>query len=256
MSDIDRSDLIPWDWAITPLDQTLHTCPPPSHILGVFGVINVVSSLLGLVSGHRILIKRLTCSKMGKSGSHAWAITWVIQTGLVLGANAFNAWLTVNSAGYDLERMPKIWDLMLFYCARPRLGWIALLIAATLSERKNYGGWWTSAALQSAVTEIVMIVLGSYYMGRTLHSAAIHGYLLPHHLDGVPFKSAYDLMASGSILYLILGLFSILALGLLVNEGNDLDSLSALILVLCVSLLPWMASWLFFSGFVDLAGPL
>jgi len=163
MSNITQADLIPWDWSITPLDLSNHHCQPPSHILGVFAVVNVISSLLSLVCGNRILIKRVTCGYMGKSNSKWWAVTWVVQCGLMLGANAFNAWLTVSNSQYNLEVAPKIWDLMLFYCTRPRLSWITLVIAENFHEGNNFGQWWTSAAMQTQVTEAVMILFGSLY---------------------------------------------------------------------------------------------
>jgi hypothetical protein len=260
MSDITGSDLIPWSWTITPLDSTEHVCPSPSHILGVFGMVNGISSVVSLISGNRIVVKRLSWRILGKADSNTWMITWILQAGLMLGANAFNAWLTVNARGYDSESRPKIWDLMLFYCARPRLSWIALLIAETIGEHTKGHQWWGSAALQSLITEIVMVLLGSYYMGRLLHDAAMNGYLLPHHLDGFQYKSDYYLMASGSILYLILAWFSLLVLGPLlcisISEGLAFNQGTVMVFVLVVALLPWMASWLFFSGFVIVAGPL
>jgi hypothetical protein len=149
---------------------------------------------------------------------------------------------------------------MLFYCTRPRLSWIALVIAETVQEDQNYGQWWTSAAMQTLVTEAAMLLLGSYYMGLTVHHASTHGYLLLHHLDGVPYRSDFLLMTIGALLYLILAWASLVGLITLIQmvfKGDAaFDDTRVVYGALAVALFPWLASWLFFVGYVRLAGPL
>ena len=101
---------------------------------------------------------------------------------------------------------------MLFYRTRPRLSWIALVIAETVREYQNFGQWWTSSAMQTLVNEAAMVFLGSYYMGLTVHHTSSHGYLLLHSLDGVPYRSDFFLMTIDAFLYLILAWTFLVAL--------------------------------------------
>jgi hypothetical protein len=162
----------------------------------------------------------------------------------------FNAWLTASSPEYDVTD-----------CTRPRLSWITLVIAETVQENENYGGWWTSAAMQTLVTEAVMILLGSYYMGLTVHHASSHGYLLLHHLDGVPYRSDFRLMTIGALLYLIAAWISLAFILLILRALNRpeefrLPGYIFIFTALAAALVPWMSSWPFFAGYVRLAGPL
>lgn len=73
-----------------------------------------------------------------------------------------------------------------------------------------------------------MLVLGSYYMGRTVHHAVTNGYLLLHHLDGNPSQSSFLMMTVGALLYLVLAWASLLSIAGLIagelEEGTIFDS--------------------------------
>jgi hypothetical protein len=272
-----RESLIPWAWAITPLNSTEFQCPGTANILGVFALVNIVMSVLAMVAGNRIVMKKLSCRTCGEKNSSTWTFLWPIQAGLILGGNALCAWINVSAHGFDKARMPRVWDLMLFYCARPRISWFVLLLT------KNFAREWDHAAQQSNLAEMVMQILGSYYMGRTAHFAASHGLYLTHHLDGYQHGTDFHLMAGGALLYLVLLYLSIASLGLstcapgfsLLNQSrldrgmnvefegvrvnpNEVENVGygAIICNMMFATLSWVACWLFFAGYTRLAGDL
>lgn len=124
LSEVDR--LIPWTWRITPLNAEEHICPNTSTILWAFAAVNGITSLLSLLVGHRLVVEWLTCRLFGKDGSRSWKYLWPFSVVLHLGANAFVALLTVHAFGYRQDVRPKVWDLMLFFVTRPRIGWIVI----------------------------------------------------------------------------------------------------------------------------------
>ena len=60
-------------------------------------------------------------------------------------------------------------------------------------------GYWTSAAKQTLITEAIMQLVGTYYLGRTAHFAASHGYYLPNRLHNHDAR----LMYAGALLFLV-----------------------------------------------------
>jgi formate/nitrite transporter FocA (FNT family) len=70
----------------------------------------------------------VTCGKLGKVSSSSWKFMWIITVALNLAANALVAAIIKRAPGY-LSNF-KIWELMLFLLARPRLSWIILGIFA------------------------------------------------------------------------------------------------------------------------------
>ncbi|PMD15475.1 hypothetical protein NA56DRAFT_709900 [Hyaloscypha hepaticicola] len=244
-----REDLIPWSWAITPLASTNRQCPPPAAILGTFAGVNVAATVFGVIIGSRKvsrkIFKVLSCGRFGKEhagSSQAYRFMWIFPLALNLGTNSLNAGLTVTAKGYDQSSMPRIWDLMLFYCTRPRIGWIPLAFlafrGADMKKVNPRDGPWTSAGRQSAIAEAILQVIGAYYMGRTVPFGAIHGYFLIHHAE---FQNAFT--AASRWRYLEAG-----------EENREEDDFSAGLVFM--GIFTWIGSWLFIMGYVRLAGDL
>jgi hypothetical protein len=125
---------LPWEWTIVSTDPETHTCPSVSGILTTFAVVNVAASFLSIIFGHRRLVNKLTKGKLGKPFSKNWKWTWIITVGLNLLANAIIGAIIKHSAGYAADF--KLWQLMLFLLARPRLSWIVLGFAAGYDGKK------------------------------------------------------------------------------------------------------------------------
>ena len=169
-SHTEESPFLPWTWAITPIDDAIH-CPSTHHIILVYVLATILTTILGLIVGSRHIPYYLTGKRFGRKNSKSWRYMWALQLTLHLGADFVVAYLlTYNTPGYDQERLPPIAQLALFYTSRPRLAWIAL---------GTFGFWketWRSIAIQTMITEIIMQLLGCYYLGRTAEFAVSNGY--------------------------------------------------------------------------------
>jgi hypothetical protein len=277
MSAPPREDLIPWSWAITPLPFSNRQCPPPAILLGTFAGVNVAATAFGIILGNRKVSGKilyvLSCGRFGKKqvgSSQAYKFMWIFPLALNLGANALNAWITVTAKDYYQSTMPRIWDLTLFYCTRPRLGWIPLTMlayrGAVCTDMENpKDGLWTSAGRQAAIAEAIMGAIGTYYMGRTVHFGAIHDYYPVHHTD---FQNGVNLrlMIAGSLVFVVYMFVSVVTLFshgfsfFLCIEGKQpgdvKERFSAGYYFLFLSGMPWVGSWLFITGYARLAGDL
>jgi hypothetical protein len=253
MSEITK--YLPWDWTIKSLDPSFAPCPPSSTILGTYAVVNVVTAVVSILLGHRKVTKFLTCHACGKEGSRAYYFTWIFPCGLQLAANALNAWIMKNSPHY--AGTFSVSEIMLFYTARPRLSFIFLcyLVRWTSDDdddpAKDVSSPYISAFMSSFIAELVLQIIALYIMGRTVHFAASQGYYVVTSSAYQTIPHGAHLMYGGALFYLIGG--GVLLLGcfdLLKSHSGSLDW------VLASLPYTWLASWLFWAGFVKLAGPL
>ncbi|KAH8726300.1 hypothetical protein GQ44DRAFT_726275 [Phaeosphaeriaceae sp. PMI808] len=280
---------LPIPWTITSLDPTLHACPSPSSLLGTFAIVNGIVSLLSVLFGHRRVVEELTCGFFGKRGSQSWKILWIVPVGLQLAANACIAVLVQRADGYAANF--KITDLMLWLTARPRLGWIVLVawgsvygspdpryfesnrslanpyIHVPTDEAEVENGlddypWW-SAFMTQFIAEFVLQSMAMYIMGRTAHYGAARNYYSIHLESYWQIPAAARMMYSGALYYLVAGsVFLIFAFFFIIyqmlsskvknlGKGNTVAIIIALWFLLISS---WLGSWLFWAGFVKLAG--
>ena len=270
MSSTGHPALLPWKWHISPLDASSTTCPSVSAILGTFAAVNVINALLGVVFGHRLVVNKLSCGLLGKRESKSWAYTWAVTVALQLGANAVIAVIIKNTPGYNSTF--RIGELVLFFAARPRLSWIPLSLLWLLPrDRKHSRGKdlpWASAACAQLLAEFCLLILGLVVMGRTAHFAASNGYYRLGQLHSSLPHWAH-VMYAGALYYLVggigLGIMQFIALVFFFRmrrreiEGQDSQPDGTLVgpLFLILSLITfWLSSWLFWAGFVHVAGDL
>jgi hypothetical protein len=117
------------------------------------------------------------------------------------------------------------------------------------------------------MAEIVLELLTSYTMSRTAHFAATRGFLIIGRLTG-PVGKPVQLMYSASLFWMVPGGFAIFCTvisldGLLYDksvgstETVDLTPIGLLLIFMIpILVFNWLASWLFWTGFVKLAGDL
>ena len=115
----------------------------------------------------------------------------------------------------------------------------------------------------SARVRVIGAMTTPYYYGRTVHFAASHRYYLAGHLHG-PHATNARIMYAGALLYLLFLYFSIgLLIILLLPDGSEKKTYSGkherrgfiqVCAVICAT--SWMASWLFWGGYLHLAGDL
>ncbi|ERF69030.1 hypothetical protein EPUS_08380 [Endocarpon pusillum Z07020] len=279
------TSFLPWSWTITSTDPSLQPCPSASSILATFAAVNAVASALAIIFGHQSVISRISCKMCGgDSGSKAWRYMWIVPLGLQLAANAVIALLIKRTAGFRADF--AIWELVLFFAARPRLSWITLGLFAVKSRKKSGTRdfpWWPSFMSQF-VAELILQLIALYIMGRTAHFAASRGFYLVHTDLYRSLPSGARMMYSGALYYLIVGTFAwFSAFGLISKarsptrfakeaseEGDSTDTnasspmlnwkagskvaTGSVITALIFSLTSvWLASWIFWAGFVRLA---
>ncbi|OCK76705.1 hypothetical protein K432DRAFT_335237 [Lepidopterella palustris CBS 459.81] len=324
---LNNAQYFPWNWTITSIDPAVHQCPPASSLLGTFAAVNGIVSVIAVIFGHRIILQKISCGMFGKKGSRAWTYMWLLPVGLQLSANAIIAAVIKRTAGYHADF--KIWQLMLFLVARPRLSWIVLggfAFQARKPSRKRseplipvpyaspgfkasspslqpYGSvysmgsydqssysvdhllqtspnpsiyapattddtsddypWW-SAFMSQFIGEFMLQTIALYIMGLTAHFASGHGYYeiskrklyhsLPHGAHMMYAGALYYLVAgSGFLLFASLFIFFNIRASKYIAKANT----PAIVLVLVLLLVStWMGSWIFWAGFVKLAGNL
>ncbi|KUJ12810.1 uncharacterized protein LY89DRAFT_785387 [Mollisia scopiformis] len=153
----------------------------------------------------------------GSSGS-----TWpVIKTillailfaGIQLFFNFASAYVVKNAPGYEHVNVHL---LAMLFCTRPRLGWIVCFLSSIPSTWvERYFNTQQSDVLSkgmmsiarvgisAAMGEVIMQLLGSFYMGKTVHVGVIRGLYKHNHL--YPYWKGHQArdMYNGAILWAI-----------------------------------------------------
>lgn len=136
---------------------------------------------------------------------------------------------------------------------------MVLAILCSSGDKDSDDAWWSSAAAQTLITEFVLLSVGAYYMGKTANFAQLHGYYLGKFPSSFGQSSDAKLMYAGALVYLVmLGLsLIIIGLGILVAaEGKVRNEFSAGYVIICAGSWTWIGSWLFWAGYLKLAGSL
>ena len=251
-----HNSLFAWQWEIKydpaglPNATATYKCPTKAGQLGSFVVVNIVTVLASFIFGHRQVLKWLTCKMLGgmDSSTKRWFLSGAISAGLSMGANAINAVLIKKTQGFGRT---SVTQLVLLWCARPRLSWLGGLLAIVGEDKMNY----TALGASCTIAEGILQAVACFYMGRTAHWGVMLGYLKAGHLDGKP--GAYDakLMYAGSLLWLVTIAFVFLPWFILAFVGDKEDDASiAGIIFCCLMIAPLIGQWLFWAGFISLAG--
>ena len=254
-------ELIPWDWAITPAAEAdTNECPSRAKILGIFGAVNVVTLVLGLLL---ISLKSRLFARWRKAGGKAeleskncwkwsikpWVFLWIIQVLFAFASNTVNAHIATSAAGYDKKRLPAIADLALFYMLRPRIVWVGIGIVGRWSPPV------AAAFLPSQLAEIAMQLCGLYYKGRIVAASFPTRYFMnPDLLEPESLKRGWTMMAYPSFAFIVYaGLF---AMGLVASyfakaNPKAVFKFSHICMAIC-----WILDWVIVAGYVQLAGDL
>ncbi len=134
----------------------------------------------------------------------------------VRGANFGTAYIIKNTPGYSHVPAPL---LALLFCCRPRLGWLACLLSLfpepwltkyfhlrPETEAFQTGGVAVyRVGVSSAVGEVIMQCLGSYFLGKTAHIGVEKGFYLNNHIT--PFYKGMETrnMYIGAMFWLVAG---------------------------------------------------
>ena len=244
-------EYIPWSWRVEPNNNlssgSEDFCPSTASILGTFAIINIAVSLLSLVAGNRKVIAFLSCDWCnGDDDETTWFYMFIFPLGLNLGPNALIAYLYQTTPGFGDKF--TIGELTLFYTTRPRLAWLLLVVFMNIEAYRGKDTHYIKSTKAAVAAEIVLQCMSSYYMGRTAHFAAERGYYLVS--AHVPAKAS--VMYAGALLSLISLFFTLISLVHILYSDAEFDN--TLFAAALVSFTSWLGSWIFWGGFVGIAG--
>lgn len=192
--------MIPWHWRLEPdicLPNVNYTekCPSNAAKLGIFAAVNAAMLIATLILGRRTFINKLTCGWLGAAHSKWWFVSAIVVVALQLVSNLLNAILIRRVPGYSHI---SIGGLTMLWCTRPRVSWLAVLLISVSAEEAMY----FSTAASSLLAEIILQMLGSYYMGVIAnYGTKSHFYQGSLH-DAQRMKYA-QMMYAGSLLWLL-----------------------------------------------------
>jgi hypothetical protein len=260
---------LPTKWTIKPTDPTVTKCPPFSAILGTFAAVNVIVAAIGILVGHRIVIKRLSCGLFGKRDSYStWIYMWVVSAGLQVGSNAIVSTLMLSVPGYT--NTFTVTELTLVFLARPRLGWLGLLVLGMTGREirnpdysRDFELPWANSAMTQVLCETVLQCIAFYPMSKVLSNGAykkLHKYpsayvklIAPPGAINMEFGAAFFLAFSAIQTLAVIVTFCI--------DWKKRDGGGRVLVVsrnwpaAVILILTNAGSWIFWAGYVRLAGP-
>ena len=256
-----HNSLFAWNWQVVydPTEKANATapykCPTKTAQLGSFALVNVITVVASVILGHRKVVKYLTCKLFGNTEDSTswWALSGALSAGLSIGANAINAILIKHTFGFGHV---SVVSLVLLWCARPRLAWLGALLAM-VGEDENY---YTSLGASCSIAEGILQGIASFYIGRTAHWGVMLGYLQKGHMEGIPGAHDAAMMYAGALLWLVtVGLMFIVWIIFtaysMLESDKEADDSSAFGIAFSISMvLPLIGQWLFWAGFIGLAG--
>ena len=257
-----HNNLFAWQWTVaynsTDVSDARPTykCPTTRAQLGSFAIVNGITLIASLVLGHRSVIKYLTCRMCGsrESSTSWWLLSGAASAALSIAGNAINALLIKGTPGFENI---SVSNLILLWCARPRLAWTGALLAAVGAENSYY----TSLGASCTIAEGILQTMASFYIGRTAHWAVISGYLKGGHLGDIPGAHDAKIMYAGVLLWLITIAFAFIVWLVLLcyttcsrkKEGQRTIVLFGVCFTITM-ILPLIGQWLFWVGFIGLSG--
>ena len=256
------NNLFAWQWTVaynsTDVSSARPTykCPTTRAQLGSFAIVNGVTLIASLILGHRSVIKFLTCRMFGskESSTSWWLLSGAASAALSIAGNAINAGLIKATPGFENI---SVSHLVLLWCARPRLAWTGALLAAVGAENSYY----TSLGASCTIAEGILQTMASFYIGRTAHWAVISGYLKEGRLVDIPGAHDARIMYAGVLLWLITIAFAFIVWLVLLcyttcssKKEGETDIILFGIGFTITMILPLVGQWLFWVGFIGLAG--
>ena len=160
-----------------------------------FLVVNLVTFGTAAYFGRRTVLNKITCGKLGRKGTRWWPASSVIMISLHLGANTAGAFLVRGTPGYHNA---PVGDLILIWASRPRLSWMAASFVFYQSEESMYLAY----GLSSLLAEVVMQLIGSYYLGMIVNHARENDYYKATNLQYTPKGNAALAMYGGAVLWI------------------------------------------------------
>ncbi|KAF8855318.1 hypothetical protein BDZ45DRAFT_506509 [Acephala macrosclerotiorum] len=218
---VQRSEMIPGSWDLTPnLASTTpkQSHPPNSSKLLVFAGVNFAMLVLVPILGRRTTIKFLTFGHLGHQDVGSWYYTGPVTVVLHVASNAINAAIVKSVPGFEHT---SITALTFFWCTRPRLAWLIVVLLPYQKEKSMY----FAAAASILSCEVILQIIGVYYTGSAVNYAQRQKFL-EGQLAGSGYAKQAKIMYASALLWLILVPFVIAALAWSVWEiSNEIKRL-------------------------------
>jgi hypothetical protein len=126
-----------------------------------------------------------------------WPLVALLFVGLGIAVNFGNALIVRATPGFGSI---SVVDLVLLWCSRPRVSWMAACFVFVGKEN----GVYFSTGASALVAELVLQAMGAVYLGRSVHFAAIRNYYYSGHVNGVVVSGENALlMYSGALLWIV-----------------------------------------------------
>jgi hypothetical protein len=166
------------------------------------------------IVGRRDVTKWITGGWCGRRGSLWWLATGPAAAALHVGSNAIAATLIKQTPGFGHI---DVLQLTLLWCTRPRLAWMVIALVPREAKRQIY----FSVAASTLVCEMLLQIIGSVYMGIATNYARRQKFYQEGHLSHTQGGKDAHLMYVGSLLWLVVLAFALIACFLaLTGLGN------------------------------------
>src|SRR6266480_637273 len=156
------------------------------------------------ILGRRTVVRCITFKICGKLHSRGWLLTGPAVILLHFGSNAINAYLIHQTVGFEQVNIGR---LVLLWCTRPRLAWMVVVLVPWQAKEAMY----FSVATSTLLSEIVLQIVSSYYMGYAVNYARVQKFFSLGRVDPTPHGNDALLMYAGALLWLIVIFFALIA---------------------------------------------
>lgn len=218
-------ELLPWSWQVRANNgQASHrngtfnksgsdTCPSTAAKLTAFAAANIAMAILVPIIGRRDVMKKLTRGFCGRRGSRMWILVGPLTVVLHIVSNTVGALLIRSTPGYqDID----VGQLILLWCTRPRMAWMVIALIPWQAKSAIY----FSVAASSILSEAILQTLGSVYMGIATAYAGRQKFYRVGRLTHVPHGTDALVMYAGSLLWLVMIVFALVACGWTLLDVN------------------------------------
>jgi hypothetical protein len=280
------TDILPTTSHLHPDFQDPH-CPEAWRVLVTLALSSAVVTLLRVVMGHRGVVRVLTLRLLGKIYERRptafqkfrFALQFLLPLILQLGGNALVVYIIFPTPGYVMAGRTGRWTYFFPFAARPRHTWMALALLSTVERTRWFLDYypWRIASAANAFSEFVLQVLGLFTIGGIARFGDQADYEQVWSWKYQHLPQAAKIFYSASFLYVVMGVFGMIPLvlvwcsvvmGFWKGEAVIADTVMGLgqwetksdrkdlaVMTLVCLFVSWLASWMFWIGYVLMSEP-